>query len=205
MNSYPPLTTSHVVAHILAASQTTNNTGALIAAAAGFLGTMIGAAVTVVGTKISTHAENLRQERQLAAEELKHRRSNRGELERQVRDAAVRLSDAWASVIQAHDRYRSIASISSQDADKIRTQMVEALTRTGSQLNGLLVLPINKVLEAEVFAIDTALDSFRRSLNHPDKVIQSRNAVSPTILELFKTLREGDVLRNSSVVTEVAE
>lgn len=199
--SYAPSTTLLV----LSGGQSTADSGALIAAAAGFLGTVIGAAVAVLGTRISAKAEDRRQERRLAAEQLNLQEAHRDNLERQVREAAIGLSDAWASVIQSHDRYRRMAAMSENEAYEARTKMVEALTRTGSQLNALLVLPISKQLEARVFAVDKVVDSFRGSLNDFHEAVKHRNAVAPEILELFSALRKGDLLRIDKTVPGAEE
>jgi hypothetical protein len=196
--SYLFSATSQAVVNVLAANQGTSNVDVLIAASAGVLGTIAGAALTIVGIRISTQAESLRQDRQLASETLKLREAHGQELERQIREAAVGLSDAWASVIRANDLYRSTAAGSSKQADEARIQMVEALTSLGSKLNALLVLPISEALVAEVFAVDTAVDSFRRSINDPNEVVRYRNAVSPVIHKLFGILRAGDIFRAGS-------
>ena len=82
--------------------------------------------------------------------------------------------------------------------------MVEALTRIGSQLNEFLVLPINESLEAQVFAVDEAVDLFRRSINDPKKDVHYRNAVSPAILKLFSILREGGLVRISDKAGKIS-
>jgi hypothetical protein len=88
-----------------------------------------------------------------------------------------------------------MAAMRTQEADATRAKMVEALTRIGSQLNALLVLPISKQLEARVFTVDKAVDAFRRSINDPEESVEYRNAVAPQILELFSTLMKGDLVR----------
>jgi hypothetical protein len=201
--SYLSLATSGTIADLLAANQGTSNIDVLIAAAAGVIGAITGAVVTVIGARISTGAENLRQERQLASDTLKLREAYRQELERQVRETAVGLSDAWAGVIKATDRYRGTITGLQNEADEARIHMVEALTLFGSKLNALLVLPISETLESQVFAIESAVDSLRLSINDPKEAVRYRDAVSPTIHKLFRTLREGDVLRVSIPGTEV--
>jgi hypothetical protein len=184
--SYLFSTSFRTVGDFLAVNQGTSNIDVLIAATAGVVGTVAGAAITVLGTRVSARAENLRQDRQLASESLKLREAYREELERQVRETAVGLSDAWASVIRANDRYGSPAAGSSEVADDARDRMVEALTLLGSKLNALLVLPISESLETDVFAVDSAVDSLRLSLDDPSKMIRFRDAVSPAIHKLLE-------------------
>jgi hypothetical protein len=76
--SYLPSTASLV----FSSGQSTGDAGALIAAAAGFLGTVIGAAVAVIGARIAAQAEDRREERRLAAEQLNLQEAHRENLER---------------------------------------------------------------------------------------------------------------------------
>ena len=97
------------------------------------------------------------------------------------------------------------AAISQSDIDGTRTQVVEALTRFGSQLNELLVLPINKPLEAQVFVVEEAVDLFRGSFMNPAQSLQYRKAVSPTILKLFSLLREGNLVRIANNTRRISD
>lgn len=190
--SYLPLTT--ILAATPQGAQGVNNTSALIAALSGLLGAAIGGTVTIIVTRISARAEDQREESRLAAQLANLEQAHKGELERQIREAAIGLSDAWADIIRAHEQYRQKAALPTED-DDARAQVVKALTHIGSQLNALLVLPINESLEAQVFVVDKAVDSFRRSFSDPRHDLQYRKAVSPAILELFSILREGRLVR----------
>lgn len=201
--NYLPLTT--LLAAAPSDAQGVNNTSALIAALSGLLGAVIGSTATIIVARISARAEDRRYDRRLAAELSTLEQTRIGELERQIREAAVGLSEAWEHAIQAHDPYRTIASMQPQEADDARARMVRTLTRIGSQLNELLVLPINESLEAQVFTIDKEVDSFRRSINDPQQGVHYRNAVSPAILKLFSILREGDLVRAHGKPGKVSE
>jgi len=196
--SYSSLAT--LLAPTLTDAQGVNNTSALIAALSGLLGAVIGSTATIIVARILARAEDQRHERRLAAELSTLEQTRAGELERQIREAAVGLSDAWERTIQAHGPYRKMASMSPQEADETQARMVRALTRIGSQLNRLLVLPINESLKAQVFAVDKAVDLFRRSINDAKQDLHYRNAVSPAILKLFDILREGSLVRTHGSV-----
>jgi hypothetical protein len=200
--NYFPLTT--LLAATPVGTQGVNNTSALIAALSGLLGAVIGSTATIIVARISARAEDQRYERRLAAELSTLEQTRIGELERQIREAAVGLSDAWERTIQAHGPYRQMSSVPPQEADEVRARMVEALTRIGSQLNEFLVLPINESLEAQVFAVDEAVDLFRRSINDPKQDVHYRNAVSPAILKLFSILREGGLVRISDKAGKIS-
>src|SRR6266487_2714873 len=158
--SYLPFTT--LLTATPQGAQGVNNTSAVIAALSGLLGAAIGGTVALIVARISAHAEYQRQERRLTAELSNLEETRKGELEQQIRAAAVGLSDAWEHIIRAHDQYLQMAAMPLPETAEARAQMVKALTRIGSQLNALLVLPINESLEAQVFAVDEAVDLFRR-------------------------------------------
>jgi len=200
--NYFPLTT--LLAATPADAQGVNNTSALIAALSGLLGAVIGSTATIIVARISARAEDRRHKRRLGAELSTLEQTRTGELERQIREAAVGLSNAWEHAIQAHDSYRTIASMPPQEAGEERPRMVRALTRIGSQLNALLVLPINESLEAQIFAIDKVVDLFRGSIDDPKQGVHYRNAVSPEILKLFSILREGDLVRTRGKAGKVS-
>lgn len=175
--------------------------GALVAATAVFLGTIAGAAISVVGARIAARSEDRRQELQMAARNQETQISRRETLERQAREAAVSLSDAWARVVRAHDAVLNRGRQAVPELEMTSVQMVEAFTDLGSKLNCLLVLPINDTTRFSVLAVDRAVEIFRSELSNSDGGVTRRHEVASALFELFRILRETEFLRHPSSIS----
>lgn len=132
----------------------------------------------------------------MEARNLEIQLRRRENLERQAREAAVNLSDAWARVVRAHD---AVLKLGGQSAPGLEKKMVEEFTNLGSRLNALLVLPINEPTRENIMKINGRVEGFRRDPKSPDGGIGKRDDVAKALLDLFKTLRDTDFLRRPIV------